>query len=132
LAIPLTQCQLQHLFYRIREMRISFSYRAVNVGLAVIPYFWDLEILLSLIGGKVQPRIFISHRIANVSGFSSGDYFSILNLGLLLLSTASFILSTRSSVETLQIFLRTKRRYSYYQRAARPGDFVSKSRSEIC
>ena len=125
LALPLSSCQLQHLFYKITEIHLEFSYRAINVGFAIIPYFWDIELILTLIGGQVQPTIVITHRISNVIGFSSGDMLNIMNYVLFILSSTSCILSVLSCVKSIRIFLRTKRRYQYYQSAARPGDHVS-------
>ena len=124
LSLPLSSCQLQHLFYKITEIHISFSYKALNVGLAIIPYLWDIELVLTMIAGKVQPTIIITHRISNVIGFSSDDIFSILNFILLILASISGFFAIVSSIRSIRIFIRTKNRYKYYQSAARPGDLV--------
>ena len=125
LNLTLSSCQLQSLFYSIQEMKIAFTYRAANVGLAIVPYFWDIELHLKLIGGQVQPTIVITHRITNIIGLSSGDLFSILNVLLLLLALLSGTLATKFSIQSINIFIRTKKRYKYLQCAARPGDHVS-------
>ena len=47
----LTTCQLQQFFYQITQMKLSFSYQAVNVGpISTIPYVWDVEVILYLQG----------------------------------------------------------------------------------
>lgn len=126
LNLTISSCELQNLMYAITEMKIEFSFKAANIGLAIVPYFWDIEMNFKIIGGQVQPHIIISHRITNIIGITSGDIFSVLNVILLLLALVCGGFSVYSMFQSISIFLRTKRKYKYYQTAAVPGDYVCK------
>ena len=64
----LSSCELQSLFYSIKEMSLSFTFKSVNIGnIAVLPYYWDIEIYLPLVAGQISPKIIISHRVISIS-----------------------------------------------------------------
>ena len=73
----------------------------------------------------MTPTIRITHRIMNVLGFSSGDIFSMLNGTQFVLAMLCFGFSCNSIVKNTRIFLRTRRKYLYYQNAAQPCDHVT-------
>ena len=85
----LTSCDLQELFYSIQEISLTFSYQAVNIGsIAVLPYYWDIEILLTSEAGQITPQIIIAHRIISISS----EYFSFILLMLLIFKLLLFLL----------------------------------------
>jgi hypothetical protein len=121
----LEECELQHVFYEILEMTISFTYQSVNLGsMATIPYYWDIDVNLKLESGLVQPSITIAHRKVSVEGINSSDIYMVLNSILFLLSLASFLQSLTNTFRSVKIFHRTRKRYIKLQVAARPSDRV--------
>jgi len=123
LSLPLNQCELQHYFYEILQVALSFSYRSVNIGsVAIMPYYWDIEVLLSFQGGQVSPSITITHRQISISGVTSSDIYFGLNTVLFLISFVSLYTSIYSLIRNAKILFRTQERYRFFQDASRPSD----------
>lgn len=113
----LASCELQELFYSVTQVTLSFTYQSVNIGtLAILPYQWDVEVVLDLVGGLADPSINIETSVIAVNGISATDITNLINFVLLVCALLSAGLSIISIAHNLAVYRRTRSRYRHLQR----------------